>query len=82
MRTITIHLEEKKAEALEAVAIRLGMSLDELIVKMLSDPIKESSSMDSNNQVKYEILPDEMYKEIVNRLLEKNQELYKRLAKR
>jgi hypothetical protein len=65
MSTITIHLGEEKLKQLQSKAQELNISVEELLEKVLSDLV-ESPRADFNKVMRY--------------VLDKNRELYKRLA--
>ncbi len=65
MTTITIQIDEAKAEALREKAERLGLQSDQLLTASVEDLIGQ---------------PDPDFDDAARRVLAKNQELYRRLA--
>ena len=65
MTTITVHLEEAKAQALREKADRYGLNPEQFLTASLEDLIGQ---------------PDNDFDEAARRVLSKNKELYRRLA--
>ncbi len=65
MKTVTLQLEDNKAEALRKKAQRLGLKPEQLLAATIDDLIGQ---------------PDSDFDEAAKRVLAKNQELYQRLA--
>jgi hypothetical protein len=65
MTTITIHLPNDQAERLAALAHRLQLSVEELATAKVQELLEQ---------------PDEQFQQYLRRVLEKNRELYRRLA--
>lgn len=65
MKTITVNLEDKKADQLQKKASELGLSLDDLVTATFDDLLLKPDD-DFNNAMKY--------------ILKKNKKLYKKLA--
>lgn len=65
MTTITVQIEDKKADALRKKADRFGLGPEQFIKASVEDLIGQ---------------PDADFDEAANRVLSKNQELYRRLA--
>ena len=65
MTSITVQLEEAKAEALRKKADRFGLGPEQLLTASVEDLIGQ---------------PDTDFDEAARRVLSKNQELYQRLA--
>jgi hypothetical protein len=64
--TLSIDLPERDFERLRALAARLGVSPEQLVRAVLSDQLGAA--------------PREDFEQVAARLLEKNRELYRRLA--
>ena len=65
MTTITVQLEEAKAQSLRKKAKRYGLNQEEFLTASIEDLIGQ---------------PDNDFDEAARRVLSKNKELYKRLA--
>lgn len=65
MKTVTLQLEDNKADALREKAQRLGLEPEQLLAATIDDLIGQ---------------PDSDFDEAAKRVLAKNQELYQRLA--
>ena len=65
MTTITIELPNERLQRLEELALKLGISMEDLIRISVEDMLNQ---------------PDEEFQKIAKYVLEKNLELYKRLA--
>ncbi|MDP8246509.1 MAG: hypothetical protein P9M00_00055 [Candidatus Tritonobacter lacicola] len=65
MTTITVQIEEAKAQALREKAKRYGLKPEQLLTASLEDLIGQ---------------PDNDFDEAARRVLSKNKELYRRLA--
>ncbi len=65
MTTLTIQIEDNKAGALQSKARRMGLEPEQLLVASVDDLIGK---------------PDPDFDEAVQRVLAKNNELYRRLA--
>jgi predicted transcriptional regulator len=65
MSTLTIELPDETAAQLKRLAQRLGMPVESLATAGVTDLVNR---------------PDEQFSEIVRNVLEKNRELYRRLA--
>ena len=65
MTTITVQIEEAKAQALREKAKRYGLKPEQLLTASLEDLIGQ---------------PDNDFDEATRRVLSKNKELYRRLA--
>jgi len=65
MSTLTLELPDETAAQLKRLAQRLGLPVESLATASLTDLVKR---------------PDEQFSEIVRNVLEKNRELYRRLA--
>lgn len=65
MNTITINLTDEKWRRLKEMAARLGIAPEELIQTTLNDLLTQ---------------PDESFKPALDYVLEKNKELYRKLA--
>ena len=65
MTTITVKLDDTKASLLQELAKKYGLLPDQFITASIEDILSQ---------------PDSEFEEVVKRLLEKNVELYKRLA--
>ena len=65
MTTITVQLEESKAQALREKADRYGLNPEQFLTASLEDLIGQ---------------PDNDFDEAARRVLSKNKELYRRLA--
>ncbi|MFH1970379.1 MAG: DNA-binding protein [Verrucomicrobiota bacterium] len=65
MTTITVQIEDKKADALRKKADRFGLGPEQFLTASVEDLIGQ---------------PDPDFDEAVRRVLSKNQELYRRLA--
>ena len=65
MTTITVQIEEAKAQALREKAKRYGLKPEQLLTASLEDLIGQ---------------PDNNFDEAARRVLSKNKELYRRLA--
>jgi predicted transcriptional regulator len=65
MTTITIELPKERIQRLEEMALRLGVSMEELVRVSVEDMLTQ---------------PDEQFRKIAAYVLKKNSELYKRLA--
>jgi predicted transcriptional regulator len=65
MSTLTIELPDEIAAQLRRLAQRLGMPVESLATAGVTELVKR---------------PDEQFSEIVRSVLEKNRELYRRLA--
>lgn len=65
MMSITVQLEEAKAEALRQKADRFGLAPEQFLIASVEDMIGQ---------------PDSDFDNAARRVLSKNQELYKRLA--
>lgn len=65
MTTITLQIDDAKADALRKKAQRIGLAPEQLVAASLDDLIGQ---------------PDADFDEAVRRVLSKNRELYRRLA--
>ncbi len=65
MTSIPIELSKERAQRLKEMALKLGLSAEDLARVSVEDLLTE---------------PDEQFQEIVQYMLKKNSELYKRLA--
>ncbi len=65
MTMITIELPNERLQRLEEMALKLGISMEDLIRISVEDMLSQ---------------PDEEFQKIAKYVLEKNLELYKRLA--
>ncbi len=65
MTTLTLQIDDAKAVALREKAKRAGLEAEQLLAASIDDLIGQ---------------PDADYDEAVHRVLEKNRELYRRLA--
>jgi hypothetical protein len=65
MTTMTLQIEDSKADALRRKARRVGLEAEQLLAVSVDDLIGQ---------------PDADFDEAVKRLLSKNRELYRRLA--
>jgi hypothetical protein len=65
MTTITVQIEDKQADALRKKADRFGLGPEQFLKASVEDLIGQ---------------PDADFDKVANRVLAKNQELYKRLA--
>ncbi len=65
MTTMTLQLDEVKADALRQKARRIGLEPEQLLAASVDDLIGQ---------------PDSDFDEAANRVLSKNRELYRRLA--
>ncbi len=65
MTTMTLQIDDAKAEALRSRAQRVGLEPEQLLRASLDDLIAQ---------------PDDDFDEAANRVLSKNRELYQRLA--
>ena len=65
MTTITVQIEEAKAQSLREKANRFGLNQEEFLIASIEDLIAQ---------------PDNDFDEAARRVLSKNKELYKRLA--
>ncbi len=65
MTTITLQIEETKAQALREKAKRYGLNPEQLLTASLEDLIGQ---------------PDNDFDEVARRILSKNKELYRRLT--
>lgn len=64
--TLSIDLPEREIERLRSLASRLGVSAEDLVRAVVSDQLGAA--------------PREDFEQVAARLLEKNRELYRRLA--
>ncbi len=65
MTTITLEMEDEKAEQLRERARQYGLDLERFVLASIDDLMAQ---------------PDEEFKRAMDRVLEKNRELYRRLA--
>jgi len=65
MKTLTINLSDETADRLEALAQRLGVSVEDLVRSSVEEQFKS---------------PDDDFEEAAQHVLAKNAELYRRLA--
>jgi len=65
MKTLTINLSDEMADRLEALAQRLGVSVEDLVRSSVEEQFKS---------------PDADFEEAAQHVLAKNAELYRRLA--
>ena len=65
MTTMTLHIDDAKANALRKKAQRVGLEPEQLLTASVDDLIAQ---------------PDADFDEVVHRVLSKNRELYRRLA--
>ena len=65
MSTLTLELPDETAAQLKRLAQRLGLPVESLATASLAELVKR---------------PDEQFSEVMRKVLEKNRELYRRLA--
>ncbi len=65
MTSITVELEDNKASLLKEKAKKYGLLPDQFVIASIEDLLAQ---------------PDKEFEEVVKRVIEKNSELYKRLA--